>query len=321
VRIETTRVAAPMRMRHAAAFCASPADLLAQVRPLVGDALHRGEVVALALRPATERALRDSLGDAGGAPGRIVSLPSPAPADAHSGQTLAGRRARELRAVVADGGAAVVVVEHDGDLDGDDGGFWTELDAAVNIALADLPVDLTCFYPEFPLHLGVVEGARDNHPHLLVDGVLRHNPDHRPPREVLAARPAPAPPLLGAPDVQLRFRAWQLHDVRAAVETAAREAGLEADRIGDVVLAVNEVATNAVEHGTIEAGLQVWTGADGIVCEVHDGGRLLDPLPGLRPPHPGEARGRGVWIARQICDVLHVWADARGTHVRVRAAR
>jgi hypothetical protein len=56
-----------------------------------------------------------------------------------------------------------------------------------------------------------------------------------------------------------------------------------------------------------------------VVCEVHDGGRLADPLPGLRAPHPAQLRGRGLWIARQLCDVLHLWSDPDGTHVRIRA--
>jgi anti-sigma regulatory factor (Ser/Thr protein kinase) len=87
------------------------------------------------------------------------------------------------------------------------------------------------------------------------------------------------------------------------------------------VLAVNEVATNAVEHGSGEAQIAIWIGADGLVCEVHDAGPLRDPLPGLQAPHPSDPRGRGVWIARQLCDSLHVWADSAGTHVRMRAAR
>ena len=49
---------------------------------------------------------------------------------------------------------------------------------------------------------------------------------------------------------------------------------------------------------------------------MHDRGVLGDPLLGLQAPHPAEPRGRGVWIARQLCDSLHVWANADGTHVR-----
>jgi anti-sigma regulatory factor (Ser/Thr protein kinase) len=316
VRIETTRLATPVLLRHAAGFHAGPEDLLAQVLPIVSGALGRGEAVALAVRAGTERALREALGSAAG----VLTLSPPAGPDGASGQTLAACRARELRELVGEAGPVTAVVEHDNAFDGVDGSFWTELDAAVNIALADLPVRLTCFFPELPLHLEITRGARANHRHLLVGGELRHNPDHRCPRDVLGARQAPAPVLLGPPDLQMRFSAWQLHEVRATVEAALLAAGYGTCRAEDVVLAVNEVATNAVEHGTIEARLLLWMTDRGLACEVHDAGRLGDPLPGLRAPHPAEARGRGVWIARQLSDTLHVWADGEGTHVRLRAA-
>jgi anti-sigma regulatory factor (Ser/Thr protein kinase) len=213
-----------------------------------------------------------------------------------------------------------VLNEHAAALDGADGRFWTELDAALNVALGDLPVRITCFYPELPLHLEILDGARRNHPLLLTSGELRHNPGHHDPRAVLAARPAAQPPLLGPPDVRLSFSAWQLHDVRTTVERTLCGRGYERERMEDIVLAVNELATNAVEHGTPEAQLSLWTGGHGLLCEIDDGGTLRDPLPGLQAPHPAEPRGRGVWIARQLCDSLHVWADGRGTHVRVHAA-
>ena len=106
-----------------------------------------------------------------------------------------------------------------------------------------------------------------------------------------------------------------------ALARAPRAAGCDRDRVDDLVLAVNEVATNAVEHGSGDAHLDMWAAPSvrGLVCEVHDGGRLADPLPGLRAPHPGDPRGRGLWIARQMCDLLHVWSDTGGTHVRIRA--
>jgi anti-sigma regulatory factor (Ser/Thr protein kinase) len=316
VRVETTRVATPLRLQHAVAFCASDADLLGQALPIIEGGLGRGEPVAVALRPSTERALHRVVGK----PAGLIVLDRPDSPDACSGQTLAAQWARELRVLTADAGPMTMVSEHNGRLDGVDGGFWTELDAAVNVALADVPVALTCLFPELPLHLEVIEGARRNHPLVVHDGVARHNPDHRCPRDVLAERPAPAPMLLGPPELRLRFSAWRLHDVRAAVEQVATAAGFGLSRVEDIVLAVNEVATNAVEHGRIEAELCVWLDADGLVCEVHDAGRLVDPLPGLRAPHPGESRGRGVWIARQLCDLLHVWSDGQGTHVRLRAS-
>lgn len=315
MRIETTRSTGSVRLEHTAGFHSSREQLLAQLLPLATAARDRGEPIAVALQPATEQALVERLGD-----DDLVRLDQSVTPDVASGQTVAARRALELRALTSSTGSPVTVLaEHSPALDGVDGGFWRELEAAVNVALTDLPIRATCFYPELPLHLEILDAARSNHPLLWDGAALRRNPDHRAPREVLAERPTPAPVLLGPPDLRLEFSVWQLHEVRTAIEQTLRDADYEPERAEDIVLAVNEVATNAVEHGTPEAQLSVWAGPGGLLCEVDDGGRLGDPLPGLQAPHPSEPHGRGVWIARQVCDSLHVWADARGTHVRMHA--
>ncbi len=303
-------------LTHAVAFHRSRADLLLQLAPLVTAGLERGEPVALAVQPSTVDALSDMFGSISG----LVQLATPEGSEGGSGQTLAARRARQLRELTAQAGPVTVISEHWNRYDGVDGGFWTELDAAMNVALSDLPLEITCFFPEMPLHLAILDGARRNHPLLLVGGEQRRNPEHQRPREVLAELPAPAPVLLGPPDLRLAFGAWQLNEVRDAVESSLLAAGYARNRAEDVVLAVNEVATNAVEHGTSDAQISVWTAPDGFVFEVQDDGTLRDPLPGLRAPHPSEPRGRGVWIARQLCDSLHVWAGRTGTHVRMHAA-
>lgn len=316
MRVQTTRVAAPVRLQHACAVFGSPAELVEELVPIVAPPLDREEPVALAVRPATEHALRERLGTAP----NLVSLGATAPAAYGSGQTAAARWARELRALTAAAGPVTAVSEHDSALDGVDGRYWTELDAAVNVALTELPVNLWCFFPELPLHSEILDGAVANHPLFLENGSVARNPGHRSPRDVLAEMPAATPILLGAPDLNLAFTAWQLHEVRAAVAEVAASTAFDSTRVEDVVLAVNEIATNAVEHGSGEATLALWVSSDGLVAEVHDGGQALsDPLPGLRAPHPSDPRGRGVWIARQLCDVLHVWRDHSGTHVRMHA--
>lgn len=319
-------------LEHGVAFHRGPDHLLGQLLPLARDAVARGGTLALAVGPGTERAVRDALPDPDRAGGALVALTAPRPLEAGSGQSVALRRARELRQLVATAGPVTVLAEHLPDHDGPDGRFWTELEAAEHVALADLPVRLTCFYPEVPLHRSVLEGARRTHPRVLVDGELRVNPEHRPPHEVLAGQPPAPPVLLGPPDHRLRFQAWQLREVRRLVRGALVTAGftapgedplgIGADRADDVVLAVNEVASNAVEHGGAGvAELHVWCGDGELTCEVHDPGTLRDPLPGLVAPPPTDHRGRGLWIARQLCDVLHVWSDPLGTHVRMRCTR
>lgn len=315
MRIESTRVAFRTRFQHAAGFFTTTAHLVEQAVPIVQTALSRGEPVVIALRPPTERALLHAVSSATG----VISFAERDSVHSGSAQTTAARRARELRGLARDFGTATVLSEHTPRLDGLDGSFWTELDAALNVACADAPISLTCFYPEIPLHQRILTGARRNHPLLLVDGELRHNPEHRPPHEVLAEMPPAHPPLLGPPDLRLPFRSWQLHEVRTTVERMLLAAGYDASRAEDIVLAVNEVATNAVEHGALEAELLVWTDRDGLTCEVYSrDGVLTDPLPGLRAPRPGEDGDRGMWIARQLCDLLQVWTDQWGTHVRMR---
>jgi anti-sigma regulatory factor (Ser/Thr protein kinase) len=316
VRITSTPEAT--RLRHGVAFYDTEVDLLAQLVPVVEAALAAGRPIALALRPTTEAALRGrptwDLADA-------VALTRPDGPDGPSGQTLAARWARELRTLTAAGRQDVcVVIEHWDAFDGSDGGFWTELDAAANVALSDLPVAMTCFYPAYPLHEAVLSGARRNHRTVLRSGRIADNAEYLSPQEVLRASPAPAPMVLGPPDERRTFGAWALNEVRASVATMLLAAGFGRDRADDVVLAVNEIATNAVEHGPGDAEVYLWLDADGFVAEVHDRGVLGNPLLGLMAPHPAEPRGRGVWIARQLCDSLHVWANAEGTHVRLRAA-
>ncbi|MGE3284794.1 MAG: ATP-binding protein [Pseudonocardia sp.] len=317
MRIESTRVAGRPRFQHAVGFFGGQEDLVAQVVPIVEAAVSRSEPIGVALRGPTRQAVLEAVGGSDG----VITFGERDHVDGASAQTTAARQARELRAIARDFGNATVVSEHRPNLDGRDGSFWTELDAAMNVACADLPVSMTCFFPDMPLHPHVLTGARRNHPLLLVDGDLRHNPEHRPPREVLAEFPPSGPPILGPPHAKMAYRAWQLHDVRTTLEGMLLDAGYGRSRAEDVVLAVNEVATNAVEHGTLEAELLVWLDGDGLTCEVHDRGTLGDRLPGLRVPLPGERRGRGMWVARQVCDLLHVWTDPDGTHVRVRAAR
>jgi anti-sigma regulatory factor (Ser/Thr protein kinase) len=301
-------------MRHGVAFYDSERDLMAQLVPVVEAALAAGEPLALALRPATEESLPCDVSEA-------VALARPDGPDGPSGQTLAARWARELRTLTESGRRSVcVLTEHWDAFDGADGGFWTELDAAANVALSDLPVAMTCFYPAYPLHEAVVTGARRNHRIVLRSGQAADNAEYLSPHEVLQATPAPAPLVLGPPDERRTFGAWALNEVRACVAAMLRAAGFGPDRTDDVVLAVNEITTNAVEHGPGDAEICLWSDADGFVVEVHDRGVLANPLPGLVAPHPAEPRGRGVWIARQLCESLHVWADGEGTHVRLRAA-
>ena len=149
----------------------------------------------------------------------------------------------------------------------------------------------------------------------------RHNPDHLSPQEVLPRSPAPAPMVLGPPDVRCTFGAWRCTRCGRASSTSLLAAGFGRDRAEDVVLAVNEVATNAVEHGAgRRRGLPVARPPTASCARCTTGACWATRCPGCRRRTRPNRAGAGVWIARQLCDSLHVWADAGGTHVRLRAA-
>lgn len=245
----------PPGFRHALVHADDPVELLAAVVPAARAAARdTGARVALDLPTPLEEALHDELGDEVEL-GRLTSLTSSA---RESGQTVAAWRARELRALTSSGRPVLVVGAHDPDLDGVDGGFWVELEAALNISLAGLPVLQVCAYPRLPLHGAVGESAEVNHPLRLHASGLAANPRYRPPAEAVAALPIAPPHLLGPPDVTLSYNTFELSRVRDAVTEAARACRFDTTRGEDMVQAVNEIATNAVAR--VPAGRAVGLG-------------------------------------------------------------
>jgi anti-sigma regulatory factor (Ser/Thr protein kinase) len=109
-----------------------------------------------------------------------------------------------------------------------------------------------------------------------------------------------------------------LIDVRELVRGSATEAGLPSARVAEVVLAAHEVAMNALTHGRGTGSVRVWIAGDEFVCEVEDQGPgMHDPQAGLSQPDPSHARGRGLWITRQLCDLVEVEPAKPGTRVRL----
>ena len=108
------------------------------------------------------------------------------------------------------------------------------------------------------------------------------------------------------------FDGDSLYALRAAVAAHGSQAGLSEGRIRDLVLAVHELAANAVRHGAGQGRLRLWAARDAVRCEVTDEGT------------PGEADGadavrwqaepgHGLWLVRRIADSASVQSGASGT--------
>jgi anti-sigma regulatory factor (Ser/Thr protein kinase) len=112
------------------------------------------------------------------------------------------------------------------------------------------------------------------------------------------------------------FTKRDLGRVRRLVERAGRTIGLPSAHTDDLVLAVSEIATNAVRHGGGRGRLTLAPGPDGLCIEIADDGPgLPDDLSGGLPD-PASPGGRGLWLAHRLCQRLSVSSSARGVAVR-----
>lgn len=291
----------------------SPAGLAEQLAPRLRSAVEAEGPVVAVLDPAERDALRAALGDVAGhveflAPADVYRLPA---------FTVAVRWARLSRQTVP-GGYATVVAQHVTDLADGGPGYWARLDAALDVALPGLPVGVLCPFPD-DVDERVLRGS--THRTLLSAGHSVPGLGYRMPVDVVAEFPPPPPPELGRPVETREFALDGLGGLRRAVAEVSTDAGLPTERVADFVLAVNEIASNSVEHGPGSGTLRLWRLGTGpgshVVAEVRDGGSMQVPFPGLVAPPPSGARGRGLWLASELSDVLQVWSDGSGTVIRV----
>ena len=191
-------------------------------------------------------------------------------------------------------------------------------EALLNLAFAEeTDFRLLCPYDTRALREEVVHEARCSHP-VVGDGAA-HEPSHdyRGTDDPLApfAAPLPRPP---AGAETLGFERATLTEVRRLVAEVSERAGLPPSRREDLVLAVNELATNSVRHGGGHGIVRVWRDEDALRCEVRDRGRIDDPLVGRRQPRADQIGGWGVSIAHQVSDLVQVRSGPDGTVVRLR---
>jgi anti-sigma regulatory factor (Ser/Thr protein kinase) len=192
-------------------------------------------------------------------------------------------------------------------------------ESLLNVALASVDASVLCTYDVRVLDDEVVAQVGRTHPELVVDGGARSSPDYIDP--VLFAAECDSAPLPEPPSsaLQLAFdHLGQLATLRAFMTSYATWAGAAAQSVAQFVQAVDEVATNALEHGGGSGVIRIWTGPQTMSCEISDAGSgLTDPLAGHLPLPPGRAGGCGLWLARQFCDLVEVRSGVDGTTVRL----
>jgi anti-sigma regulatory factor (Ser/Thr protein kinase) len=187
----------------------------------------------------------------------------------------------------------------------------------VNLAFAGAgPLSFLCPYDTGELDARVIADAHRSHPKVARQGASRHSESFCGAEAAAAPFSEPLPEPSGPVRV-CGFAAGDLAGVRKLVACHARASGLSPSRGADLVLAVNEVASNSIRHGGGSGTLRIWSEGGALLCEVRDGGRLDDPLAGRRRPGLAAVGGHGLWITNQLCDLVQLRSFADESAVRI----
>jgi anti-sigma regulatory factor (Ser/Thr protein kinase) len=274
-------------------------DLAAVVAPLIAGALSHSEPVLAALPPMTTAQVQNCLP-------AVVTLHTVDPARLcrHPGRAL-GHFLSWIADTRPDGHATIVAAPQLGD-DAHRAALWMQIDALAGQALAACDLTLVCVYPDGPTTAAAVRQAHSS----LLNGAAVPSPDYLPTPQFLASHPLPPPTDLGPPDsTAIIDHAGQLTNLRRTAATYAARAGLSPSRGEDFVLAVSEVASNALEHGAPPAAVCWWITPTLVICQISDNGHFTDRLAGLLPPQARQSRSRGLWMAYQLCDQVYRWTE------------
>jgi len=255
-------------------------EYLERVLAFAGEGLARREPVFVALPSGQARRMRGAavaagrqlsvadMDDLGRNPAR-VTLALASFASQHPGQRVRivteslwpGRTAAE----------AAEVMKHE---------------ALAQQAVAAAGAGILCPYDASRLAAALIDGACRTHPGILERG-------HQRPSGGYLAGGVPEPDL-PPPPASAEFLAYRsrLYPVRVLVGRYAERAGLPGERCSDLVVAVSEVTANTLTHTAGGGTVHIWASAGEVICRVHDGGWITDPLAGRKRPPPGST-GRG----------------------------
>jgi anti-sigma regulatory factor (Ser/Thr protein kinase) len=190
-------------------------------------------------------------------------------------------------------------------------------ESLLNLAFEDGPSwRLLCPYDTAALPPDVLAGAEHNHPMLEEGGSQQASASYRHPlnRGAPFAGALPEPTTTPA---ETRFQSPDdLEATRAFVAGHAAAEGLASEAAHGLVLAVDEVVTNALRYGGGGGRVRAWAEDGRVICEVAGGGTVTDPLVGRVRPDLHQHDGRGLWIANHFCDLVQIRSSESGTVVR-----
>ncbi|MEO5875499.1 MAG: sensor histidine kinase [Streptosporangiaceae bacterium] len=298
---------------HRALLYGGEEEFLAAAVPFLQEGLGESDHVLAVVPPMNEIALRDVLGTDMNSVVFINSLDfylHPVRTIAQYNDLVREVAPRRLRALAEPswrGRSAAEMSE------------WGRYESIVNAAFGRSGAQVICPYDRREISPAIREACMSTHPELLEGGYYpAYNTDYTVPESFNAN--VDREPLVPAPPGtdRILIESADLCAVRAFISERASRRRMNPADLNHLLIAANEVATNAVTHGTPPIELMVWTQGDSLVCEVADIG-LWHPeeLVGFLPPENANSIGFGLWGARMLVDLIQVRAGFHGTRVRI----
>ncbi|MEV4281684.1 sensor histidine kinase [Actinoplanes xinjiangensis] len=190
-------------------------------------------------------------------------------------------------------------------------------EALTNAVFAERNASILCPYNAVGLDRTVMQDAWRTYPVMIANAGPRPSPWFTDPIITAATFNQPLP---AAPPDATRFSFTStaaLVAVRRFITRHATGAGLSSDRVEDLVIAVNELTDNTIEHAGTSGAVTIWNEPGYLVCQVDDGGYLADPPAGRVPPDARTERRRGLILANELCDLVRVHTHRDGTSIHV----
>jgi anti-sigma regulatory factor (Ser/Thr protein kinase) len=303
--------------RHEALLYAGQHEFVERTSTFIRDGVAAGEPVLVVVSAAKIDMLREELGDAarsvlfadmdsvGDNPARIIPAWHAFVADHLDGDVAL----RGIGEPISDSRATDVLVE------------CQRHEHLLNLAFAGSPGWwLLCPYDVETLSDDVIAEARRSHPFTSEHGGSGESMEYL--GDDFGAKPfdgelSDPPPDAGT----AAFTGHTLGMLRRFVTEHAVRCGLGPTLTPDLLVAVNELATNSVVHGGGSGTCSLWAEPAAVVCEIQDGGSFDRPLAGREQPLTDVESGRGLWLANQLCDLVQIRSHPSGTTVRLHLRR
>jgi len=197
---------------------------------------------------------------------------------------------------------------------------WARYESVINVVFAGQPATFICPYDARALPEEVIGHACGTHPEMVDADGISQSASYEAPVDYCRRLDSAVERPVGEPSIELGFALNELPSVRRAIASFALDAGLAPSRAEDLVLAVNEITTNAVIHGRPPATVRIWHSDGEVVVEVADAGDgIRDVLAGQLTPPTAALGARGLWLARLLCDAVEV-RNGAGCTVSMHAA-